>query len=271
MDSLIAAVSEGKDREKKYVRFENYNISIYTAIRNTREWKNGNIPSHCTGSNRFQKFCKTTVLVLLSGCIEGRLVANLAKTEETSQRVITCSQLLHFDPNSKLMENLRKISPIPTINLAQVLVYSQSGRYKQCTLSITEDFISKVFFIYFWKKTNHNHFLTWSFMLLNRPSKVVNRPPNVPAVHVKSNEGRITSQVSDCKKNNKKKSSKSWDPCVCFHADIIKSAMLSRDKGNRTCTLSTSLFRSTGSVILRVILVPFASIPPVGKHKRKYL
>ena len=74
-------------------------------------------------------------------------MANLAKTEETSQRVITCSQLLHFDPNSKLMENLRKISPIPTINLAQVLVYSQSGRCKQCTLSITEDFISKFFFI----------------------------------------------------------------------------------------------------------------------------
>ena len=38
MDSLIAAVSEGKDREKN-VRFENYNILIYTAIRNTRTWK----------------------------------------------------------------------------------------------------------------------------------------------------------------------------------------------------------------------------------------
>ena len=144
-------------------------------------------------------------------------MANLAKTEETSRRVTTCSQLLHFDPNSKLMGNLRKISPIPTLNLAQVLVYSQSGRCKQCTLSITEDFISKVFFIYFWKKTNHNHFLTWSFMLLNRPSKVVNRPPNVPAVHVKSNEGRITSQVSDCKKNNKKNVKQMlWPLCLFF-------------------------------------------------------
>ena len=36
---------------------------------------------------------------------------------------------------------------------------------------------------------------------------------------------------------------------------------------NLMCTFSTSLLRSRGSVILRVILVPFASIPPVGKRK----
>ena len=34
-----------------------------------------------------------------------------------------------------------------TLNLAQVLVFSQSGRYKQCTFSITEDFISKLLYI----------------------------------------------------------------------------------------------------------------------------
>lgn len=63
MDSLIAAVPERKDREK-YLRFENCNISMYTAIRNMRAWETGNVLGHCSVSNSFQEFCETSAQVL---------------------------------------------------------------------------------------------------------------------------------------------------------------------------------------------------------------